>query len=1226
MTIANLSSPGNDPRKYKYLTLDNGLECLFVSHGEEQPPATIKRQSNTRCNAVNDSVGILPTINETDKLTGLMLSSDPLTPSMKRNSFSDKKRHSEKKRNSKHDFLAGHSNQEIAVSMTVGCGSFDEPDSCPGLAHFLEHLLFMGSKKYPVENYFDQELNRCGGSSNAFTDFEQTTFHFTCFEKELADILDIFANFFIDPLLSEDSGNRELSSIESEFALRFTSDDAKKQEVWRQTSIPTCPFGRFTCGNKKTLRDIPEQNGVNVMEAIRHLFNSHYVATNMELVIIGVSSSSRDIETLVSKSFKGIRKEPMCKRAYHGVPWRVGSSSLRQHLKNLKIWESLLKPPLEPVIPGIGGFSLGCLFVMTTERPIHEMSLTWQLPPQDYSGNRCVDFVATLIGHESNGSILALLKSKGLATHLNAECPRRSGFEDNTVCSMFTITCQLTSFGAQNWFEVIAIIFSYIGMLIDQKASAKQIFDEDLKMHRLRLLYQEQDEDYESLACFYSNAMLSQWSISIQNLLDEEATIFWDENFLEQTLNLLRPELLRVDILTDVPSLCITETGFEEFIEEYLRNRYWVYQIPDDVILIWNHRREGVHKEYAFQLPSPNPYIPHEENFFNSISVDGNLCGSAIQMKRKVRTKPKERDLQLGQEPLIAIQRALSTGGRLKSQYSTVSGIIEKHCDDLVLVRCETIAQWCSVGSMIKDETLELTVLGSKPFLATMISQENKSPRWLMSWFRSKSFLNKKFKNLNMNRMPTLMASALDDSLQVWHLNKTDNIQLGSVYVQLLTPYPYSSPIMPVLSDLLGVVLFEILRNESYMALSADLSMEICSDHQGLVFEFNGFMEKLDVFLKIVLSSLVDVSADNIEDQIFACMIDDLESAYINELCIQRSDHAVSAEIQRLLVPSYFSAELKLEFLRSISITMLVEFAQLMVLHASVNAFVHADILTGQQTAKTVTEIFQANSSKYSRRWVQGNPPVVCKVPYAAAVVDYSESWDTVTGMLYPVEAVEFEGNSIELYFQVGLDTVEHTEMLLVLCHLISEPLYNDLRTVHQVGYDVGCSISTVSNVVAFRIDVISNNIPPQSIVQMVNQFLRKFREQFLMKMTTAELQSQLSTIINKKLSVLSRPCTECEYFWLLVKRGNFPPKVSLENELQFLRNNVTVEKVIDAFDQWIHPESTTRRLVTVMMFGANHKNFTDEVLKRNKKITLVLERDLTDGLSTPRTNGCAFM
>ena len=80
-----------------------------------------------------------------------------------------------------------------AASMDVGVGSTSEPDSCLGLAHFCEHMLFMGTEKYPEENYYSKVLQENNGGSNAFTSFDNTNFYFTVSNEKFRDMLDIFA-------------------------------------------------------------------------------------------------------------------------------------------------------------------------------------------------------------------------------------------------------------------------------------------------------------------------------------------------------------------------------------------------------------------------------------------------------------------------------------------------------------------------------------------------------------------------------------------------------------------------------------------------------------------------------------------------------------------------------------------------------------------------------------------------------------------------------------------------------------------------------------------------------------------------------------------------------------------------------------------------------------------------------------------------------------------------
>lgn len=69
-------------------------------------------------------------------------------------------------------------------------GALNDYKDLPGIAHFLEHMLFMGSKKYPEENDYDEFLSEHAGDSNAFTDEETTNFHFEVGADFLAPALD----------------------------------------------------------------------------------------------------------------------------------------------------------------------------------------------------------------------------------------------------------------------------------------------------------------------------------------------------------------------------------------------------------------------------------------------------------------------------------------------------------------------------------------------------------------------------------------------------------------------------------------------------------------------------------------------------------------------------------------------------------------------------------------------------------------------------------------------------------------------------------------------------------------------------------------------------------------------------------------------------------------------------------------------------------------------------
>ncbi len=65
-----------------------------------------------------------------------------------------------------------------AAAVDVNVGHLSDPEELPGLAHFCEHMLFMGTEKYPDENEYGRFLSQHGGGSNAYTSGEHTNYYF----------------------------------------------------------------------------------------------------------------------------------------------------------------------------------------------------------------------------------------------------------------------------------------------------------------------------------------------------------------------------------------------------------------------------------------------------------------------------------------------------------------------------------------------------------------------------------------------------------------------------------------------------------------------------------------------------------------------------------------------------------------------------------------------------------------------------------------------------------------------------------------------------------------------------------------------------------------------------------------------------------------------------------------------------------------------------------------
>ncbi|KAF0302881.1 Insulin-degrading enzyme [Amphibalanus amphitrite] len=142
---------------------------------------------------------------------------------------------------------------KAAAAMAVQVGHLSDPQDVEGLAHFCEHMLFMGTKKYPNEAEYTKFLNDHGGSSNAYTSNDETNYHFDVAPEHFKGALDRFAQFFISPLFDESSTEREMNAVHSEHEKNVANDQWRLMRVQSSTLRPGHPHCKFSTGNRETL-------------------------------------------------------------------------------------------------------------------------------------------------------------------------------------------------------------------------------------------------------------------------------------------------------------------------------------------------------------------------------------------------------------------------------------------------------------------------------------------------------------------------------------------------------------------------------------------------------------------------------------------------------------------------------------------------------------------------------------------------------------------------------------------------------------------------------------------------------------------------------------------------------------------------------------------------------------------------------------------------------------
>jgi hypothetical protein len=135
-----------------------------------------------------------------------------------------------------------------AAAMSVAVGHTSDPWDIPGLSHFLEHMLFLGTNKYPDEASYKRYLKDHGGGSNASTSAESTTYYFSVRHEHLEEAVDRFAQFFVAPLMTPSATEREVNAVDAEVRggrldLIAWASPVSFVQAWaeQRTSLPVAP-------------------------------------------------------------------------------------------------------------------------------------------------------------------------------------------------------------------------------------------------------------------------------------------------------------------------------------------------------------------------------------------------------------------------------------------------------------------------------------------------------------------------------------------------------------------------------------------------------------------------------------------------------------------------------------------------------------------------------------------------------------------------------------------------------------------------------------------------------------------------------------------------------------------------------------------------------------------------------------------------------------------------
>lgn len=457
--------------------------------------------------------------------------------------------------------ISDPSSEKAAAAVDVHVGHMSDPNDLPGLAHFCEHMLFLGTEKYPSENAYSQFLNEHGGNSNAFTSGEHTTYYFDIRSECLGDALDLFAQFFLGPLFNEDSTDREVNAIESENQKNLMNDNWRLNQLDKQLSMEGHAYARFGTGNLATLKSGAEEKGLNTRKALLDFHNEFYSSNIMALNVIG-KESIQELEEMVLPLFIEVENKNVSVKEYLEHPY--GPEQLQVQIN---------------VVPVKDSKNLYLTF------PIPDISKHYTSKPDHY--------VAHLIGHEADGSLLSELKRKGWINLLSAGSNNGAkGF------MFFIVNMELTDDGFEHVDDIIAHVFQYI-KLLRETALPKWIFEEVEALDDITFRYKDKENPY-NLVTMITHALQT---YPMEDILYGPYKM---KDFSPELINALVEKLIPSRLLVKVMSKAFD--GKTDCTEKWYQTPYSIQKIPADKIKAW----ESCELNPVFYLPTRNEFIPND--------------------------------------------------------------------------------------------------------------------------------------------------------------------------------------------------------------------------------------------------------------------------------------------------------------------------------------------------------------------------------------------------------------------------------------------------------------------------------------------------------------------------------------------------------------------------------------------------------------------------------------
>ena len=168
----------------------------------------------------------------------------------------------------------------LFIALNIKVGSRYETEEYAGMAHFLEHMIFKGTKKYPTSFDLIRTVDKMGANYNAYTSNENTCYHFNLSKNYLYNILEIIKEMIFYSKFEEKEIKSEINVVLEELKKRSDNPNYYLQTKEMELIFGKNSLGRSVGGYEKVIKKFNRKKILN-------FYNQYYNTNNMGLIIVG---------------------------------------------------------------------------------------------------------------------------------------------------------------------------------------------------------------------------------------------------------------------------------------------------------------------------------------------------------------------------------------------------------------------------------------------------------------------------------------------------------------------------------------------------------------------------------------------------------------------------------------------------------------------------------------------------------------------------------------------------------------------------------------------------------------------------------------------------------------------------------------------------------------------------------------------------------------------------